>query len=144
MATPRSDALVSTDWLAARLGAPDVKLADATYFLPTMRRDAAQEYRAAHIQGAVFFDIDDIADADDPLPHMLPDAAKFSSRVRRLGLGAKRIVRISRRIDECGRGRISRGSAKVHGRIGGPQFERVRRRLDHFRAARLSGIAQDG
>jgi thiosulfate/3-mercaptopyruvate sulfurtransferase len=84
---PRSDALVSTEWLAERLGAPDVKVADATYFLPTMRRDAKQEHRAAHIPGAVFFDIDDIADADDPLPHMLPDAAKFSSRVRRLGLG---------------------------------------------------------
>jgi thiosulfate/3-mercaptopyruvate sulfurtransferase len=83
----RSDALVSTDWLAERLGAPDVKVADATYFLPTMARDAKDEYREAHIPGAVFFDIDDIADADDPLPHMLPDAAKFSSRVRRLGLG---------------------------------------------------------
>jgi thiosulfate/3-mercaptopyruvate sulfurtransferase len=84
---PRSDALVSTEWLAERLGAPDVKVADATYFLPTMRRDAEAEYRAAHIPGAVFFDIDDIADSDDPLPHMLPDAAKFSSRVRKLGLG---------------------------------------------------------
>jgi thiosulfate/3-mercaptopyruvate sulfurtransferase len=87
MAVPRSDALVSTQWLAERLGAPDVKFADATYFLPTMRRDAEAEYRAAHIPGAVFFDIDEIADADDPLPHMLPDAAKFSSRVRKLGLG---------------------------------------------------------
>jgi thiosulfate/3-mercaptopyruvate sulfurtransferase len=83
----RSDALVSTDWLAERLGAPDVKVADATYFLPTMGRDAKAEYRLAHIPGAVYFDIDDIADSDDPLPHMLPDAAKFSSRVRRLGLG---------------------------------------------------------
>jgi thiosulfate/3-mercaptopyruvate sulfurtransferase len=83
----RSDALVSTDWLAERLGAPDVKVADATYFLPTMGRDAKEEYRLAHIPGAVYFDIDDIADSDDPLPHMLPDAAKFSSRVRRLGLG---------------------------------------------------------
>jgi thiosulfate/3-mercaptopyruvate sulfurtransferase len=87
MAVTRSDALVSTDWLAERLGAPDVKVADATYFLPTMRRDARAEYGEAHIPGAVFFDIDDIADADDPLPHMLPDAAKFSSRVRKLGLG---------------------------------------------------------
>lgn len=80
-------ALVSTDWLALRLDAPDVKVADATYFLPTMRRDAKQEYREAHIPGAVYFDIDDIADSDSPLPHMLPDAAKFSSRVRKLGLG---------------------------------------------------------
>jgi thiosulfate/3-mercaptopyruvate sulfurtransferase len=83
----RSDALVSTEWLAERLGAPDVKVADATYFLPTMRRDAGAEYREAHIPGAVYFDIDDIADKQNPLPHMLPDAAKFSSRVRRLGLG---------------------------------------------------------
>ena len=83
----RSDALVSTEWLAERLGAPDVKVADATYFLPTMRRDAGAEYREAHIPGAVYFDIDDIADKENPLPHMLPDAAKFSSRVRRLGLG---------------------------------------------------------
>jgi thiosulfate/3-mercaptopyruvate sulfurtransferase len=87
MPVTRSDALVSTDWLAERLGAPDVKVADATYFLPTIGRDAEAEYRQAHIPGAVFFDIDDIADADDPLPHMLPDAAKFSSRVRKLGLG---------------------------------------------------------
>jgi thiosulfate/3-mercaptopyruvate sulfurtransferase len=83
----RPDALVSTEWLAERLGAPDVKVADATYFLPTMRRDAGAEYREAHIPGAVYFDIDDIADKENPLPHMLPDAAKFSSRVRRLGLG---------------------------------------------------------
>jgi thiosulfate/3-mercaptopyruvate sulfurtransferase len=83
----RSDALVSTDWLAERLGAPDVKVADATWFLPPMGRDARQEYRQAHIPGAVYFDIDDIADSESPLPHMLPDAAKFSSRVRQLGLG---------------------------------------------------------
>jgi len=81
------DALVSTGWLADHLGAPDVKVADATWFLPTQKRDAQAEYEAAHIPGAVFFDIDDIADADHPLPHMLPDAARFSSRVRRLGLG---------------------------------------------------------
>ncbi|HEX5079361.1 MAG TPA: sulfurtransferase, partial [Geminicoccaceae bacterium] len=87
MAATRSDALVSTEWLAERLHAPDVKVADATYFLPTMGRDAQAEYRAAHIPGAIFFDIDDIADSDSPLPHMLPDAAKFSSRVRKLGLG---------------------------------------------------------
>jgi thiosulfate/3-mercaptopyruvate sulfurtransferase len=52
-----------------------------------MRRDAGAEYREAHIPGAVYFDIDYIADKENPLPHMLPDAAKFSSRVRRLGLG---------------------------------------------------------
>jgi thiosulfate/3-mercaptopyruvate sulfurtransferase len=81
------DPLLDTAWLAAHLDAPDVKVADATWFLPTLARDARQEYAAAHIPGAVFFDIDDIADAASPLPHMLPDAAKFSSRMRRLGLG---------------------------------------------------------
>jgi thiosulfate/3-mercaptopyruvate sulfurtransferase len=84
---PAQDPLVDTAWLAAHLDAPDVKVADATWFLPTLARDARQEYAAAHIPGAVFFDIDDIADAASPLPHMLPDAAKFSSRMRRLGLG---------------------------------------------------------
>jgi thiosulfate/3-mercaptopyruvate sulfurtransferase len=87
MTAMTGSALVSTNWLAERLDAPDVKVADATWFLPTMRRDAKQEYREAHIPGAVYFDIDDIADSDSPLPHMLPDAAKFSSRVRKLGLG---------------------------------------------------------
>ena len=84
---PARNSLVSTEWLAEHLDAPDVKVADATWFLPTMKRDARQEYAAAHIPGAVFFDIDDIADEASPLPHMLPDAVKFSSRMRRLGLG---------------------------------------------------------
>jgi thiosulfate/3-mercaptopyruvate sulfurtransferase len=87
MPMPGRDPLVSTEWLAAHLGAPDVKVADATWFLPTIERDARAEYEQAHIPGAVFFDIDDIADATSPLPHMLPDAVKFSSRMRRLGLG---------------------------------------------------------
>jgi thiosulfate/3-mercaptopyruvate sulfurtransferase len=79
--------LVSTKWLAEHLGAPDVKVVDATWYLPTMRRDAKAEYAEAHIKGAVYFDIDDIAEAQSPLPHMLPDPVKFSSRVRKLGLG---------------------------------------------------------
>jgi thiosulfate/3-mercaptopyruvate sulfurtransferase len=87
MPIPARDPLVGTEWLAAHLDAPDVKAADATWFLPTLGRDARAEYEQAHIPGAVFFDIDDIADAASPLPHMLPDAVKFSSRMRRLGLG---------------------------------------------------------
>ena len=79
--------LVSTEWLAGHFDAPDLKVVDATWYLPTLARDARAEYAAAHIPGAVYFDIDDIADSDSPLPHMLPDAAKFSSRVRQLGLG---------------------------------------------------------
>jgi thiosulfate/3-mercaptopyruvate sulfurtransferase len=60
---------------------------DATWFLPTTARDARREYAEAHIPGAVYFDIDEVADDASPLPHMLPDPVKFSSRARRLGLG---------------------------------------------------------
>lgn len=82
-----TEVLVSTDWLAERLAAPDVKVVDATWYLPTLGRDAKAEHAAAHIPGAVYFDIDDIADEQSPLPHMLPSPEKFSSRVRKLGLG---------------------------------------------------------
>jgi thiosulfate/3-mercaptopyruvate sulfurtransferase len=86
-ATSVPTGLVSTRWLADHLGAPDLKLADATWYLPTLERDARAEYARAHIPGAVYFDIDEIADEQSALPHMLPSAAKFSSRMRRLGLG---------------------------------------------------------
>lgn len=79
--------LVSTEWLASHLAAPDVRVVDASWFMPGSGRDGAAEYEAAHIPGAVFFDIDEIADERSPLPHMLPAPEKFSSRVRRLGLG---------------------------------------------------------
>jgi thiosulfate/3-mercaptopyruvate sulfurtransferase len=81
------DALVSTDWLADHLGAPDVHVVDATWFLPTVDRDARAEYDAGHIQGAVFFDLDEVCEARGLHPHMAPSPAKFSSRVRKLGLG---------------------------------------------------------
>ena len=85
--------LVSTEWLAKHLSAPDVRVVDATYYLPGDRRDAKAEFASEHIPGAVFFDIDDIADESADLPHMLPDPVKFSSRVRKLGLGdGNRIV----------------------------------------------------
>jgi thiosulfate/3-mercaptopyruvate sulfurtransferase len=88
-----TDDLVSTEWLAARLDAPDVEVVDASWHLPTEKRDAKAEFKAEHIPGAVFFDIDDICDTESPLPHMLPKAEKFAQRVRRLGLGdGKRIV----------------------------------------------------
>lgn len=88
-----ADPLVSTEWLADHLSAPDVKVVDATWYLPTMQRDARAEYRDGHIPGTVYFDIDEIADSASPLPHMIPDSTKFASRVRRLGLGdGSRIV----------------------------------------------------
>ena len=81
------DPLVSTDWLEAELGAPDLRVIDATAFLPGDSRDARAEYEAAHIPGAVWFDIGEIADTECPLPHMLPNATKFASRMQSLGLG---------------------------------------------------------
>jgi len=88
-----SDSLVSTDWLARHGTAPDVRVVDGSWFLPSAGRDARGEYAEAHIPGAAFFDIDDIADTDSPLPHMLPAPEKFASRVRKLGLGdGNRIV----------------------------------------------------
>lgn len=82
-----SDPLVSTAWLAEHLQAPDVRIVDASWYFPHEERDARTEYALAHIPGAVFFDIDDIADETSGLPHMLPSGVKFASRVRKLGLG---------------------------------------------------------
>ena len=79
--------LVSTTWLADRLEAPDIRIVDASWYLPGVERDAKAEYAERHIPAAVYFDIDEIADTDNPLPHMLPAPEKFSSRVRKLGLG---------------------------------------------------------
>jgi len=80
--------LVSTKWLADHLDAPDVRVVDATWHLPSENRNAFDEYREAHIPGAVFFDIDEIADTECGLPHMLPSPTLFSSRARKLGLGS--------------------------------------------------------
>ena len=82
------DPLVSTEWLAATLGAPDLKVVDATFYLPHLRRDARAEFEQAHIPGAVFFDIDAVADHSIPLPHMLPDPGAFADAVGALGIGA--------------------------------------------------------
>lgn len=79
--------LVSTDWLAAHLRDPDLRVLDASWFLPGSGRDARAEYAAAHIPGARFFDIDEIADLRSPLPHMAPPPEKFISRMRAMGVG---------------------------------------------------------
>ena len=79
--------LVSTQWLEDHLNAPDVRILDATYFMPAAKRDAKAEYQASHIPGARFFDIDDVADSRSSLPHMLPPVEKFISRVRAMGVG---------------------------------------------------------
>ena len=79
--------LVSTTWLAAHLTDPDLRILDASWYLPAQNRDARAEYAAAHIQGARFFDIDEIADLTVNLPHMAPSVEKFISRLRGLGIG---------------------------------------------------------
>ncbi|MFN3890219.1 MAG: 3-mercaptopyruvate sulfurtransferase [Beijerinckiaceae bacterium] len=78
--------LVSTDWLAARLGQPGVAVIDASWYLPAMQRDAKSEYAAAHIPGAVFFDVDAISDRSTDLPHMLPREADFAAAMGVLGV----------------------------------------------------------
>jgi thiosulfate/3-mercaptopyruvate sulfurtransferase len=79
--------LVSTDWLSERLGRPEVTIVDGSFYLPALKRDAKAEYLASHIPGAVFFDIDAIADHSTDLPHMLPSAAQFSRDVGAIGVG---------------------------------------------------------
>ena len=88
-----SDALVSSDWLHNHLQSPDVRVVDTTWSLPGGERSARAEYDAAHLPGGVFFDLDAICEPKELHPHTVPSAAKFSSRVRKLGLGdGNRIV----------------------------------------------------
>jgi thiosulfate/3-mercaptopyruvate sulfurtransferase len=84
---PASRWLVTTDWLAARLREPEVTVVDGSFYLPALKRDARAEYLTAHIPGAVYFDIDAIANRSTELPHMLPGAAQFSRDVSALGIG---------------------------------------------------------
>jgi thiosulfate/3-mercaptopyruvate sulfurtransferase len=84
--------LVSTEWLAANMWQPNVVIADASWYLPQAGRNARAEYNAAHIPGALFFDIDAISDQKTDLPHMLPDEIAFASSMRKLGIGDSDIV----------------------------------------------------
>jgi thiosulfate/3-mercaptopyruvate sulfurtransferase len=79
--------LVSTDWLADHLSDPDLRVLDASWYLPAQNRDARAEYTAGHIPGARFFDIDEIADLSVDLPHMAPPPEKFAARLRVMGVG---------------------------------------------------------
>jgi thiosulfate/3-mercaptopyruvate sulfurtransferase len=78
---------VTTDWLGENLSSPDLVVIDGSWYLPDDKRDPHAEYLAGHIPGAVFFDIDGIADHASGLPHMLPDPVAFSSAMRKLGIG---------------------------------------------------------
>ena len=79
--------LVSTGWLADHLGAPDLRILDASWHMPDAGRDPRAEYEAAHIPGARFFDIDEISDEHSDLPHMAPPVEKFVARMRAMGVG---------------------------------------------------------
>lgn len=80
------DALVETDWLAEHLKAPDVVVVDGSWYLPQQGRDPKTEYAEGHIPGAVYFDIDEIADTASPLPHMFPSSDRFAEKVGALGI----------------------------------------------------------
>ncbi|MEM8814031.1 MAG: 3-mercaptopyruvate sulfurtransferase [Pseudomonadota bacterium] len=93
MADLRNDNLVSTEWLEANLSQPDLVVVDGSWYLPDAGRDPKAEYAERHIPGAVFFDIDQIAERDSDLPHMLASPIAFSSAMRRLGIGdGQRII----------------------------------------------------
>ncbi|WIV50979.1 3-mercaptopyruvate sulfurtransferase [Marivivens sp. LCG002] len=79
--------LVSTQWLEDNLKDPDLRILDASWYLPTQDRDPKAEYDAEHIPGARFFDIDEISDLRSDLPHMVPPVEKFMSRMRAMGIG---------------------------------------------------------
>jgi thiosulfate/3-mercaptopyruvate sulfurtransferase len=83
---PASPHLVTTDWLAERLGQPAVAIVDGSYYLPAAQRDGHTEYIAAHIPGAVFFDIEKISYTSTDLPHMLPGPDQFGEAAGKLGI----------------------------------------------------------
>ena len=87
------DSLVSTQWLADEMGASDLRIVDATAFLPEHGRNPLMEYEACHIPGAVFMDLSELVDSKSPVPNTLPSPEKFASRMQALGLGdGSRIV----------------------------------------------------
>jgi thiosulfate/3-mercaptopyruvate sulfurtransferase len=86
-------ALVTTDWLAGELGKPDLVVFDATKYLPNEPKDGRAEFLTSHIAGARYFDIDQVADPDTDLPHMVPSAGRFAKLMTALGVGnAARVV----------------------------------------------------
>jgi thiosulfate/3-mercaptopyruvate sulfurtransferase len=87
MPTTAAQWLVETDWLAQHLESPGVIVLDASMHLPTSGRNGRAEYEAGHIPGALYFDIDVVADKTNALPHMLPSTVQFASQVKKMGIG---------------------------------------------------------
>jgi thiosulfate/3-mercaptopyruvate sulfurtransferase len=87
------DILVTADWLQQNLGAPDLVLLESTKYLPNENKDGRAAFLAAHIPGAKYFDLDEIADIDSPLPHMVPSAGRFARLIGALGVSdSSRVV----------------------------------------------------
>src|SRR5689334_25031769 len=87
------DSLVSTEWLAAHLGESDLRIVDCSWHMPSLGRSGREEFLDAHIPGAVFLDIDEVADKANPAPHAMPTAADFGAAMSALGVGREdRIV----------------------------------------------------
>jgi len=81
------ESLVSTEWLAEHLGEPGLTIVDSSWHMPASGRSGRDEYVQAHIPGARFLDIDEVADRSSPSPHMLPSATSFGEAMERLGIG---------------------------------------------------------
>jgi thiosulfate/3-mercaptopyruvate sulfurtransferase len=81
------DELVSTQWLTAQLGEPDIAIVDATLFMPGDPRDAAAEFESAHVPGARFLNLETVVDSANPAPHMLPSAKDFGAAMEAIGVG---------------------------------------------------------
>lgn len=79
--------LVSTEWLQEHLKSPEIRILDASWYMPADNRDTKAEYERQHIPGARFFDIDEISDKQSDLPHMVPSVDKFTSHMRSMGIG---------------------------------------------------------
>src|SRR6266403_118669 len=86
--TSTDDPLVTTDWLAAHINDPKVRIIDASYKMPGVLPLPADDYLAAHIPGAVFFNVNAIADPNDPRPHMYPSTEQFARDVSALGMSS--------------------------------------------------------
>ncbi len=87
MSYARPEALVSTEWLAAHLADPQIRVLDSSYKQPGITPTARADYAAGHIAGAVFFDIDDVAQPGTSLPHMIPSAERFAEKMAERGIG---------------------------------------------------------
>ena len=87
MSYARPEALVGTEWLAAHLADPHLRVLDSSYKQPGITPTARADYDAGHIPGAVFFDIDDVAEPGTSLPHVIPSADRFAAKMEERGIG---------------------------------------------------------